>query len=79
MLSDCWFRKIDSPFHRKNRLQSARRRMTVEKQEPASEECFADEDFAILEMERRLDERMAHMSDTFPQYLMYLIREKGMA
>lgn len=37
-----------------------------------------DEDTAIEEMERKLAERMAHMADTFPQYLMYLIDQKGM-
>ena len=37
-----------------------------------------DEDFEIEEMERRLSERMAHMADTFPQYLLYLISKKGM-
>ena len=41
-------------------------------------ESFLDEDAAIEEMERKLAERMAHMSDTFPQYLLYLIGEKGM-
>ena len=39
--------------------------------EPLSEE-------AILEMERKLKERIAHMSDSFSDYLMYLIREKGL-
>lgn len=42
------------------------------------EEAFLAEDAAIEEMERKLAERMAHMSDTFPQYLLYLISEKGM-
>ena len=37
-----------------------------------------DEDAAIEEMERKLAERMTHMADTFPQYLLYLISEKGM-
>ena len=37
-----------------------------------------NEDFAIEEMERKLSERMEHMADTFPQYLLYLISEKGM-
>lgn len=39
---------------------------------------IADEDLAIEEMERKLAERMEHMADTFPQYLLYLISEKGM-
>ena len=42
------------------------------------EEAFFAEDDAIEDMERKLEERMAHMSDTFPQYLLYLISEKGM-
>ena len=37
-----------------------------------------DEEEAFEELERKLGERMAHMSDTFPQYLLYLIEEKGM-
>ena len=41
-------------------------------------ETLLDEDAAIEDMERKLAERMAHMSDTFPQYLLYLIGEKGM-
>ena len=39
---------------------------------------LVDEDSAIEEMERKLAERMEHMADTFPQYLLYLISEKGM-
>ena len=41
-------------------------------------ESLFDEDAAIEEMEQKLTERMAHMSDTFPQYLLYLISMKGM-
>ena len=37
-----------------------------------------DEDFAIEEMQRKLNERLKHVSDTFPQYLLYLISQKGM-
>ena len=37
-----------------------------------------DEDFAIEEMERGLSERMEHMADSFPEYLLYLIGKKGM-
>ncbi len=33
---------------------------------------------AVTEMERKLAERIAHRSDSFSQYLMYLIAEKGM-
>ena len=36
------------------------------------------EDDAIEEMERKLAKRMEHLSDTFPQYLLYLIDAKGM-
>jgi hypothetical protein len=43
----------------------------------AAEELLYDE-AAIEEMERKLAERMEHMSDTFPQYLFYLIEQKGM-
>lgn len=42
---------------------------------PMSEDS---EDYAIEEMERKLAERMKHMADTFPQYLLYLISQKGM-
>ena len=38
----------------------------------------ADEDAAIEEMDRKLAKRMAHMSDTFQQYLLFLIDQKGM-
>ena len=41
-------------------------------------DAFSTEDAAIEEMERKLAERMKHMSDTFPQYLLYLIKEKGL-
>ena len=43
-----------------------------------AEEPFAEEDDAILELERRLAERMEHMSDTFPEYLLYLIQKNGL-
>ena len=36
------------------------------------------EDAAIEELDERLSRRMEHMADTFPQYLLYLISEKGM-
>ena len=35
-------------------------------------------DAAYEELENRLNERMKHMSDTFSQYLLFLIREKGL-
>ena len=43
-----------------------------------SEEAGLADDYAILELERRLEERMAHMADTFPEYLLYLIRKNGL-
>ena len=47
--------------------------------EPSYDLAEADDDFdAIEELEAKLAERMKHMSDTFPQYLLYLIRSKGM-
>ena len=39
---------------------------------------FMSDDSAIEEMERKLSERMKHMADTFPEYLLYLISQKGM-
>ena len=42
---------------------------------PAS---YEEEDAAILKMERALENRMKHMTDTFAQYLLYLISLKGM-
>jgi hypothetical protein len=41
------------------------------------EECKAVFDFEE-EHESKLEERMQHMSDTFSQYLLYLIRDKNM-
>ena len=43
-----------------------------------SGETALEDDDAILELERRLAERMEHMSDTFPEYLLYLIRKNGL-
>lgn len=42
------------------------------------EEYEFEEDEAIEELEGKLSERLAHMSDTFSQYLLYLIQTKGM-
>ena len=33
---------------------------------------------AIEEMERKLQERIEHMTDTFSEYLLYLIKKKGL-
>ena len=49
-----------------------------EKEVPLQAAPLDDEDSAIEEMERKLADRMKHMADTFPQYLLYLISEKGM-
>ena len=35
-------------------------------------------DGAVEELERKLSERMKHMADSFPQYLLYLIDQKGL-
>ena len=43
---------------------------------PFPEEASFDE--AIEELEQKLAERMQHLSDSFPEYLLYLIRSKGM-
>ena len=37
-----------------------------------------DEDLAIEEMEKGLSDRIEHMADSFPEYLLYLIGKKGM-
>ena len=37
-----------------------------------------EEDIAIEEMEKGLSDRIEHMSDSFPEYLLYLIGKKGM-
>ena len=80
------FGRADKLFTRPRR-PSAQAEMAAEPEEKsyasetnlfASSSSFADNDAAIEEMERKLAERMAHMSDTFPQYLLYLIAEKGM-
>ncbi len=46
--------------------------------ESAPTALFMSDDSAIEEMERKLSERMKHMADTFPEYLLYLIGQKGM-
>ncbi len=42
------------------------------------EACDAEAPVFNEENENKLEERMRHMSDTFSQYLMYLIKEKGL-
>ena len=59
--------------HEEANLEEAKPKEAILADEP-----FAAEDDTILELERRLAERMEHMSDTFPEYLMYLIRKNGL-
>ncbi len=45
----------------------------------ASKDSCAEEDFDFEEKhESRLNERMKHLSDTFSEYLLYMIQDKGM-
>lgn len=45
-------------------------------------ECIYEDEYNLdyeeLQIEKKLKERMEHMSDTFSQYLMYLIQERNM-
>ena len=41
-------------------------------------DLYDAEDAAFEDMQRQLSDRMEHMSDTFPQYLFYLIDKKGL-
>ena len=74
----------ESPLSQNRYREILRRRKRPEKQEDAqfmtydTAAPFDDEDAAMEDMERKLAERMAHMSDTFPQYLFYLIDKKGL-
>lgn len=43
-----------------------------------AEEAVLKEDEVIEELEGKLSERLSHLSDTFSQYLLYLIQSKGM-
>ena len=74
-------RFLQSIFHREEEpadadVSDALFEKDVCRQEPSAP--IFDEDTAIEEMERGLKERMEHMADTFPQYLLYLINQKGM-
>ncbi len=41
--------------------------------------CYSwDDEDALEELNKKLDERLSHKSDTFSEYLMYLIESKGM-
>ncbi len=42
------------------------------------QERLEDREEAVERLEKKLAERMRHLSDTFPQYLLYLIEQKGM-
>ena len=53
------------------------RETALQSAEEDTEEDFYDPDMDE-QIKSRLDERMLHLSDTFSQYLMYLIKEKGM-
>ncbi len=55
--------------------ESYGRGLTLSKPSISSPE---DEDKAIEDLEEKLAQRMEHMSDTFAQYLLYLISDKGM-
>lgn len=44
----------------------------------ALQEEDLDEDAAVEALEGKLNERLSHMTDTFSQYLLYLIQSKGM-
>ena len=69
-----------------NRIKGAKRLAKVNYSEPvemcmaepmAAREAEADFDF-YEKHESKLQERMEHMSDTFSEYLLYLIEDKGM-
>ncbi len=45
---------------------------------PAGSAGFGMDPDAIEEMERKLQERIEHMTDTFSEYLLYLVKKKGM-
>ena len=44
----------------------------------SAEMSLEEEDAAIEELERKLEERLAHLPDTFAEYLFYLIDAKGL-
>ena len=72
---------LQSIFHREEEFEDVELSDALYEKEASLQEPsapFFDEDAAIEEMERGLKERMEHMADTFPQYLLYLISQKGM-
>jgi len=78
-------KKSASPFHG---LSSSKKEsvqiltdddFSEEDSAPVCSSVFSPEDDeAIQELQDRLSQRMTHMSDTFAQYLLYLIRLKGL-
>ena len=40
--------------------------------------CLYDEEDALEELKRKLDEKKAHLADSFSEYLLYLIQSRGM-
>ena len=72
---------LDSIFKKDKESPAAEAEEDLYEKEACLQEppvSFIDEDAALEEMERGLKERMEHMADTFPQYLLYLIGQKGM-
>lgn len=43
-----------------------------------SKACLYDEEEALEELKRKLDEKKAHLADSFSEYLLYLIQSRGM-
>ena len=58
-------------------IQSAAPKMSCSKLESTCDSAFFDDTF-WEENQSALKERMKHMSDTFQEYLLYLIEEKGL-
>ena len=67
-------RKESAPFH----LENIEAYDVAEESDfyESDEVCFDDDD--IENLSAKLDERMKHMSDSFSEYLMFLIQSKGM-
>ena len=69
----------ESFFKKEKEIAAAEADLYVEEANLLSEaDPLMDEDAAFENMERGLKQRMEHMTDTFPQYLLYLISQKGM-
>ena len=69
-------------FSEKRRKQVDYNRLDESSAEELCDEDSIDEastyDDSILKLESELEEKMQHISDTFSQYLIYLIKEKNM-